>query len=116
MSGRRDHDKPSVVAWSLSLAAHLGLSLGGVMFVEESSSLERPLAPERPSPRIDEIEVDLLLLPAAPDHAIGAHGGQAPSEPSGGGERLSRPDTGRAGRGGDALVSAPAPRDRGRLG
>ena len=108
MSARRDHDKPAVVAWSLSLAVHLALSMAGVKLVEETFAVDPTPSTATTGASGGEIQVDLLLPPAAPDGALESHPGRARSEPTGGGERTPRPDSGRAGHAGDALVSAPA--------
>lgn len=87
------------VAWALSLCVHLGLSLWGVTLVADA---EVAGDPPRPAPSGDEIGIELVEMLRAPEADVAPdprH--RVDSEPAYGGDGQARPDTGRAGRGGD---------------
>jgi len=115
MSGRRDHDKPAVAAWSLSLAAHLGLSVAGATLVEEHPLGEAPAAQARVERQ--EIDVELLAPPAVAEGALLPMGRGAKRAPRGRGAHLEagyRP--GRARRRGPGERPRREPRPRRRRG
>lgn len=96
----------AIMAWSASLTAHVALASIGALLAASSpapASAFREIVSRTVAPNEHVIELPALSL-----GAVGAGQRAIEKEPSAGGEAMPRPDSGHAGRGGDATARAPA--------
>ncbi len=109
----------AIMAWSASLAVHVVLASTGALLATQAPDDLGPLALRQIESRARAPEAHVIELPDLPSlrdaFVDGASSRMDPQPRKLGGEAIARPDTDRAGRGGDATSRAPAinlsPRD-----